>query len=86
MNTAITKQLLEFISEDLVDDQNNVSKETELLLSGMVDSLGVLQIVGFLEAELDIAIDPGDVLLENFQSVAAIVAFVDSHRSSNAGA
>ena len=79
MNTAITEQLLEFITEELVDDQTEVGADTELLLSGMVDSLGVLQIVGFLEAELDITIDPGDVLLENFQSVAAMRAFLGSH-------
>jgi acyl carrier protein len=68
-------QLIAYITEDLLDPGITIDGSTELLLSGMVDSLGVIQIVDFLESELGSEIDPADVVLENFESVDAMVEF-----------
>lgn len=53
-----------------------VAPDTDLLLTGLVDSLGVIRIVTWMEDHLDIEIDPVDVVLENFQTVALMVAYV----------
>ena len=53
-----------------------VEPETDLLLTGLVDSIGVVRIVTWLEDHLEIEIDPVDVVLENFQTVALMVDYV----------
>lgn len=54
----------------------SISDEVPLLDSGVVDSLGVLDIVGFLDAEFGMEIDDSDLSPENFASIASIAQFV----------
>jgi methoxymalonate biosynthesis acyl carrier protein len=68
--------LLRFVSEE-VATAAGVTSRSELLLSGLVDSLGVVRIVDWIEVQLALRIDPGDVLLENFETVNAMVAFLE---------
>lgn len=71
--------LLAVIIEDVRVEGVAVDADTELLMSGLVDSLGIIRIVEWIEGRLSIVIDPADVVLENFESVANIVAFLASH-------
>jgi acyl carrier protein len=43
-----------------------------------MDSLEFFRLVGFLEDNLEIVVADKDVQLENFQSVAAILRYVES--------
>lgn len=72
------RRLQEFIAATVIGDGEGVelTTQTDLLLSGLVDSLGVVMIVEWIEADLDLTIDPGDVVLENFQTIDSIVGFV----------
>ena len=56
----------------------HVGDGTDLLLSGLVDSLGVVMISDWIQEQLEINIDPVDIVLENFQTVDAMVAYVES--------
>ena len=49
---------------------------TSLLESGIVDSIGVLEIVTFIEQEFPVQVSDEDLVPENFGSIAAIVSFV----------
>jgi acyl carrier protein len=48
----------------------------ELLDSGIVDSMGILELVMFLEERFGIALDDDEMLPDNFRSVPAIAALV----------
>lgn len=65
----------EFVSEKLLDGRSIASDEN-LLLSGLVDSLGVMQLVRFLETRFGIQIPAEDVTIEHFMTVDAISAYV----------
>ncbi len=69
-------------SEVSLDPGVDIATDTDLLLSGLVDSLGVVQIVGWLEDRLDVQIDPVDIVLENFETVDSMVAFANGLSSS----
>lgn len=74
---SLRRDLLVMIGGEVSLDPNaTIAPDTDLLLSGLVDSLGVVQIVGWLEDRLGVQIDPVDIVLENFESVDAIAAFV----------
>lgn len=73
----VEADLLALINDELsLDPAMPVEADTDLLLTGQVDSLGVVQIVAWLEDRLGIEIDPADVVLEHFQSVDAMIGYV----------
>jgi acyl carrier protein len=47
-----------------------------LLRGGAIDSMGVLEIVTFLESELGVVLHDDDVSTENFESIDAITGLV----------
>jgi acyl carrier protein len=74
---TIEPELIEFIERDVsLDPSEPVIGETDLLLTGLVDSLGVIRIVQWLEERLGVLIDPADVILDNFQTVDQMLEFV----------
>ena len=77
----IGDQLIEMITAEVsLDPSHQIALETDLLLTGLVDSLGVVQIVGWIEDELGLEVDPLDVVLDNFQTVGQMVAYIDRQR------
>ena len=75
-------QLCAFINDTVsLDPDVPVAPDTDLLLTGLVDSLGVVQIVSWMEQELGIAVEPTDVVLEHFQTVDAMAEFVEGRRA-----
>ena len=77
-DAAFEAALIEFIMSDVALDEGQIEGDTDLLLTGLVDSLGVVVIVEWIETELDRSIDPADVVLENFQTVDAMMEFLRS--------
>lgn len=70
------ESLTMFIANDFSDEDTAVVGDTDLLLTGLVDSLGVVRIVIWIESALNIEIDPIDVVLENFQTIDQMVAYL----------
>ncbi|GAB2701811.1 phosphopantetheine-binding protein [Kitasatospora kifunensis] len=66
----IQQFLLDVSVEELADD-------FDLLANGVIDSLGLLTLVSWLEGTYRLDIDALDVAPDNFRSVAAISAFLD---------
>ena len=60
----------------------NVGNDESLLKNGFIDSLGILEVVAFLENEFCIAVSDDDLLPENFGSVQSIADFVQAKASS----
>jgi len=60
-----------------------VKADTPLLENGILDSLGILDIVSYLEVEFAITLGDDELVPENFQSLAALAAFVVEKRSNS---
>jgi acyl carrier protein len=78
MTTALSEALTRFIQEEIVFDDVVVDGDLDLLLTGIVDSLGVIRITHWMEETTGVVVDPGDVTLENFQTVDKMAAYLDS--------
>lgn len=61
-----------------------LESDYDLLEGGVVDSLGLLKVVAWLETEFDIGVDDAELGPESFRTVDAIKAFVDQARAANA--
>jgi acyl carrier protein len=55
-------------------------RHDSLLEQGVIDSMAMLELVNFLEGLYDIEIPDDDLMPENFDSLASIVAYVDKKR------
>lgn len=75
--TTYSDSLISLITDEIAPVGELIEADTDLLLTGAVDSLGVVRIVQWMEDEYDIRIDPTDVTLDNFQTVAAMVAYLE---------
>ena len=58
--------------------QQTLADDDSLLGSGIVDSLGILELVGFVEEAFGVTVDVEDLQPENFQSIDRIAIFVES--------
>ncbi len=76
IDDTFADRLMTLIRDDVTVGDEPIEATTDLLLTGLVDSLGVVVIVGWIEGELEIAIDPGDVVLEHFQTVDAMLTYL----------
>ena len=70
--------IINYIQENLLGgkDAIELSPEDDLLGSGLLDSMGVMRLVGFVEETFNIKIPPEDIVIENFMDVQAITNYV----------
>ncbi|MGB6545196.1 MAG: acyl carrier protein, partial [Candidatus Acidiferrales bacterium] len=59
----------------------NLHDDTPLRTSGIVDSTGMLQLVGFIEDRFGIEVDAYEANVENFDRIEDIVAFIAKKRA-----
>jgi acyl carrier protein len=81
--------IIKYIQDNLLTGKGNIelSPEDDLLGSGLLDSMGVMRLVGFVEEAFHIHIPPEDIVIENFLDVKAIMNYVESqHIDNEAGA
>ena len=74
----IEQKIKDYILREFLSDETDLMLDSDLPLiqQGIVDSLGILQLVSFIEEEFNIKIAPEDVVLENFAMVNAIKKLV----------
>lgn len=66
--------LLAFVREDLLKGRDvAIDADTYLFDEGLVDSLGILRLIAFLEGRIGRSIDDREVVMEHFRSVRAMV-------------
>ncbi|MGN9796120.1 phosphopantetheine-binding protein [Streptomyces sp. OZ13] len=78
MSHAQAQAIKEFIVEEFLPDMpaRDLADHDDLLEGGVIDSLGLLKVIAWLEDRYDINTDEVDLDPESFKSVAAIEAFV----------
>ena len=79
----IKDSVRQFITTNFyVADATKLTDEASLLDQGIIDSTGVLELVGFLESEYGIQLADDEIVAENLDSIAAIIAFVQRKKSA----
>ncbi len=80
MPTAETIE--KFLIEELAADEGGgtVDHDEDLLAAELIDSLGIQELVVFLERSYAIKVQDDDLVADNFRSVNAIVQFVEGKR------
>ena len=61
--------------------EHALGDDDHLLANGILDSLGVLDLVGYLEQEFGIAVSDDDLLPEHFETLRRLTAFVEDKQA-----
>ena len=82
-----TERVRQFIVKNFyVADPSALGDDTSLLDQAIIDSTGVLEVIGFLEQEFGITVDDAEMLPENLDSIGRIAAFVARKSQAKEGA
>ncbi|OGO25491.1 MAG: acyl carrier protein [Chloroflexi bacterium RBG_16_52_11] len=75
---SIETQIKDYIARNLLFSDNGFpyGDEVSFLEEGIVDSIGVMELVAFVEENFSIKVDDLDVTPENFDSVNRMAAYI----------
>lgn len=75
---AIEQEVRQFLKDNfpLSADGVTLDREDSLIEVGVIDSTGVLELIGFIEERYEVEIADEEVLPENLDSIANITRFV----------
>lgn len=75
---SIEQEVREFLRENfpLSADGVMLAPDDSLIEVGVIDSTGVLELIGFIEERYEIEVRDEEVLPENLDSIASITRFV----------
>jgi acyl carrier protein len=76
--SAIKTRVRQFITTTFyVPDPSEVTDTVSFLETGIVDSTGVLEIIGFLQSEFGVTVEDHEILPDNLDSLLSIAAYVE---------
>ncbi|HLE16993.1 MAG TPA: acyl carrier protein [Syntrophales bacterium] len=80
---ANTDPIMEFIKNQLVREKTmkNIGRGDDLIESGIIDSLGILKLLEFLESKFSIHIADEELIPENFHSIESIESFISRKKN-----
>lgn len=83
---SVAASLREFIAANFLYAREGfaLTDDVRLLETGIIDSMGALELVAFLEERFGVTVKDGDISEANLGSIAAIAAYV--LRQGNGGA
>ena len=77
-------ELRSFLAENFLlgEEFRGLPGSASLIEAGIIDSTGVLELVGFLEEAYEIEITDSELVPENLDSIDNVVRFVGAKRNS----
>jgi acyl carrier protein len=82
--SELATKIKEFIMTEVNPDANltALADDEPLVESGLVDSLGVLKILAYLDEAFGVDLSSAEIKLENFRTVQSICALVERGQAS----
>ena len=77
--SQITEEVKSFILDNFLfgRDEDELELEDSLMEKGIIDSTGVLELVGFLERTFDIEVEDEELIPDNLDSIGNITRYVE---------
>ncbi len=72
--------LIEDIKNEIMRNRNaRLAEDQDLLSAGILDSLGILQLVSFIDQSFGIQVPDEDVVYDNFKSINSLVDYLSNY-------
>ena len=82
MDIELSKRIEQFIITDISPDLDleQIGEEEPLIDSGIIDSLGILKILAFLDEEFGVDLSSEEIDLDKFSNIKTICAMVQHEK------
>ena len=79
---GIEEEIRRFVATNLLYSESGVgyADDASFLDEGIIDSLGVMELVEFVQTCFDVEVVQSEIVPDNFDSVAKLAAFVRNKR------
>jgi acyl carrier protein len=83
MEHRIQSRIRDYVCENFLytNPDAQLQLNEPLIGSGIVDSMGVMELIEFIQSEFGVTIDDGEITEENLGTLAAITGFIVSKTS-----
>jgi acyl carrier protein len=80
MNPDVIQRIRSYIDDNFLYMRPDavLGDDDSLLGTGIIDSMGVMELIVFVESEFGLTVGDAEVTKDNFDSVATIARFVES--------
>lgn len=77
---SIRQQLRSFILENYLftDDQSALDDDSSFLDGGILDSMGILELIDYLDESFSIKVEGDELVPDNLDSINNLMAFIGS--------
>lgn len=74
--------LTQYVIQELLAEPNgfSLSADDNLLLSGLIDSLGIMRLIAFIEEQFGVEVQPEEVTIDNFRTINVIAGYLQSRQ------
>ena len=80
----IHNAVLAFLRTNIIYDEKRVILDDEsFLATGILDSTGILELIGYLESEYGVKFHDDELVADNFDSLARITRFMSEKLAKN---
>ncbi len=78
------EKIIAYIKNDIANESlEDIELQDDLLSTGVIDSMGMMKLLTFIEKEANFKIPPEDMTVENFMTLESIMGYIS--RQNNAG-
>lgn len=79
--STIAEELHNFIAEEAGMSKDDFDSNTALFSDGYIDSFTMTSVIAFIEDTYNLQIQQSAIVLENFDSIANMVAMIERERA-----
>lgn len=74
----VSKKVRNYIISASLANTDHIENDTLIFETGLLDSMGLLFLIEFIKEEFKVETQDEELVVENFESINSIVAFVES--------
>ena len=78
------QKIIDYIKNELHSSTPNldIEPDDDLLSAGLVDSIGMMRLIQYIEEQFSIKVAPQDMTIENFITVDAMAKYISASKTS----
>lgn len=77
------EEIKSYIVQELLGGKkgSELSTDEDILSTGIIDSMGAMQLINFIENKFEVKIPPEDMVIENFITIDAMENYIENRKS-----
>jgi acyl carrier protein len=80
-DATLTAQIQSFLVDEFLFGEGTVEPSDDLFETGVVDSLGFLRVLAYMDRSFGVQVSMSEIVMENFNTVEKVAAYVVANRS-----